>query len=148
MSSPMMAQSAWILTTACPKPAVPFESCQREYGRVTCSASPQRFRYTGPSSFPRSGTVQRPCLFLFFSEADEGLHPWHQMTRPRVKRRSPQESQPAQHRSSPSCFRCSCTGLALSQGWKTYVCPKQSSSASSKKERAIVVLQKSVTKGS
>ena len=26
------------------------------------------------------------------------LHPWHQMARPRVKRRSPQESQPAQHR--------------------------------------------------
>ena len=83
-------------------------------------------------------------LFFFFSETDEGLHPWHQMTRPRVKRRSPQESQPAQHRSSPSCFRCSCAGLALSQGWKTYVCPKQSSSASSKKERAIVVLQKSL----
>ena len=26
------------------------------------------------------------------------LHPWHQMARPRVVRRSPQESQPAQHR--------------------------------------------------
>ena len=26
------------------------------------------------------------------------LHPWHQMARPRVERRSPQESQPAQHR--------------------------------------------------
>ena len=26
------------------------------------------------------------------------LHPWYQMTRPRVERRSPQESQPAQHR--------------------------------------------------
>ena len=26
------------------------------------------------------------------------LHPWHQMARPHVKRRSPQESQPAQHR--------------------------------------------------
>ena len=42
------------------------------------------------------------------SEADEAtgavsptllaLHPWHQMARPRVERRSPQESQPAQHR--------------------------------------------------
>ena len=32
------------------------------------------------------------------------------MARLRVKRRSPQESQPAQHRSSPSCFRCICTG--------------------------------------
>ena len=26
------------------------------------------------------------------------LHPWHQMARPRVERRSPEESQPAQHR--------------------------------------------------
>ena len=25
---------------------------------------------------------------------------------------------------SPSCFRCSCAGLAASQGWKTYACPK------------------------
>ena len=47
---------------------------------------------------------------------------------------------------SPACFRCSCAGQATSQGWKTYACPKQSSSASSKKESAIVVLQESVTK--
>ena len=33
-----------------------------------------------------------------------------------------------------------------SQGWKTHACPKQSSSASSKKENAIVVFQESVTK--
>ena len=73
------------------------------------------------------------------------LHPWHQMARPRVERRSPQESQPAQHKST-SCFRCICTGLATSQGWKTYACSKQSFSASSKKESAVVVLQESVTK--
>ena len=36
--------------------------------------------------------------------------------------------------------------LATPQGWKTYACPKQPSSASSKKESAIVVLQESVTK--
>ena len=59
-SSPMMPQSARILTTACPKPAVPLEDCQREYGRATRSASPQRSRYIGPSSFPPSCTVQRP----------------------------------------------------------------------------------------
>ena len=35
-----------------PKPEVPLEDCQRQYGRVTRSASPQRSRYTGPSSFP------------------------------------------------------------------------------------------------
>ena len=44
------------------------------------------------------------------------------------------------------CFRCSCAGLATSQGWKTYACPKQSSSTDSKKESAIVVPQESVTK--
>ena len=48
----------------------------------------------------------------------------------------------------PSCFRCSCTGLATSQGWKPYVCPTQSSSTSSKKERVIMALQESVTKTS
>ena len=37
-----MPQSARILTSACPKPAVPWEDCQRGYGRVTRSASPQR----------------------------------------------------------------------------------------------------------
>ena len=36
--------------------------------------------------------------------------------------------------------------LATPQRWKTYACPKLSSSASSKKESAIVVLQESVTK--
>ena len=56
----MKPQSARLLTTACPKPEVPLEDCQREYGRVTRSASPQRSRYTGPSSFPPSRTVQRP----------------------------------------------------------------------------------------
>ena len=55
-----MPQLARILTTACPKPTFPLEDCQREYGRVTRSASPQRSRYTGPSSFPPSCTVQRP----------------------------------------------------------------------------------------
>ena len=47
---------------------------------------------------------------------------------------------------SPSCFRCICTGLATSQGRKTQTIPKQSSSASSKNESAIVVLQKIVIK--
>ena len=43
-------------------------------------------------------------------------------------------------------FQVQLAGLATSQEWKTYVCPNQSSSASSKKESAIVVLQESVTK--
>ena len=96
----MMPQSARILITACPKPTVSFEDCQREFGRVTQSASPQRSRYTGPSVWCRDlGSL---------SEADQPtgavsttllvLHPWHQMARPRVERRSPQESKPAEHR--------------------------------------------------
>ena len=56
--------------------------------------------------------------------------------------------QPAYPAWSPSCFRCSSVGLAMSQGWKTYACQKQSSSASSRKESMIVVLQESVTKTS
>ena len=123
----MIPQSTRILTTACPKPAVPLEDCQREYGRVIRLASPQRSRYTGPSSFPPSYTVQ-----IFQSAADQAtgavsptlpaLHPWHQMARPRVERRNPQESQPGKHRVH-LCFKCSCAGLATSQGWKTYACP-------------------------
>ena len=100
----MMPQSARILTTACPKPVVPFEDCQREYGRVTRSASPQKSRYTGRRrSHPPVG-CRDPG---FLSETDQAtgavsptllaLRPWHQMVRPRVERRSPQESQPAQH---------------------------------------------------
>ena len=56
----MMPQSARILATACPKPTVLLEDCQAGYGRVICSASPQRSRYTGPLSFPPSCTMQRP----------------------------------------------------------------------------------------
>ena len=39
---------------------------------------------------------------------------------------------------SPSCFRCSCAGLVMSQTWKTYACSKQSSSASSKKKSCLL----------
>ena len=101
----MMPQSARILITACPKPTVPLEDCQRQYGRATRSASSRSSRYTGPSSFH---TPVRCRDLGSLSEADQAtravsptlftLHPWHQMARPRVERRSPQESQPAQHR--------------------------------------------------
>ena len=68
------------------------------------------------------------------------LHPWHQMTRPSVLKTA-----------SPPSIECillqvQLRWLATPQGWKTYACPKQPSSASSKKESAIVVLQESVTK--
>ena len=104
-SSPMMPQSARILTTACPKPSVSFEDCQREYGRITRSVSPQRSRYKGPLSFPPSCTVQRPGFSIgsrsgyWSGFTNTACAPsLDQMARPRVERRSPQESQPAQHR--------------------------------------------------
>ena len=59
-SSPMMPQSARILITACPKPTVPLEDCQRQYGRATRSASSRSSRYTGLSSLPPSCMMQRP----------------------------------------------------------------------------------------
>ena len=73
------------------------------------------------------------------------LHPWHQMARSRVERRSPQESQPAQHRVhlASDAFAL---GWPRHKGGRRSHAQKQSSSASSKKESAIVVLQESVTK--
>ena len=59
-SSPMMPPSARILTTACLKPAVPLAGCQRCYGRITHSTSPQRSRCTEPLSFPSSCVGRRP----------------------------------------------------------------------------------------
>ena len=104
VSSPMMPQSARILTTACPKPVVPLEDCQREYGRVIRSTCPWRSRYRA-IVIPTSSMVQRPgfstrsrTAYLSSFINTVCLHPWHQIPRLRVKRRSPQESQPAQHR--------------------------------------------------
>ena len=98
---------------------------------------PVRSRHLGSLSEADQATGAVLAILL-------ALLPWHQMARPCVERRRLQESQPAQH--SPSCLRCSRAGLATSQGWKTYACPQQSSSASSKKESAIIVLKESVTK--
>ena len=144
-----MPQSARILTPACPKPAVPLEDCQQEYGRVIRSASPRRSRYTEPSSFP---------LLLY------GAHPWvlcrkqirllerfHQRRLRSILGIQWQDyvsnEEVLKHRVHLA-FRCICVGLATPQVWKTYACPKQSSSASSKKESMTVVLQESVTKAS
>ena len=59
-----MPQSARILTTARPKPAVPPEVCQRDYGNVTRSASPQRSSYSELSSFPPSWALYRKQINL------------------------------------------------------------------------------------
>ena len=76
-----------------------------DYGRVIRSAFPQRSRYTEPSSFPPPVRCRNLGSLL---EADQAtgavsltllaLHSWHQMTRPRVSRRSPQKGQYSQHR--------------------------------------------------
>ena len=146
----MMQQSARILTTARQKPTVPLEDCQREYGRVTRSASPQRSRYAEPSSFPPSCTVHRPGFVIGsrsgywsgFTDAAraQSLASKGKTTCPTKK----SSREPACSAESPTCSECSCAGLTWSQGWTTYACPKQSSSASSEKESAIVVLQENL----
>ena len=100
-----MPQSAMILTTACPKPAVPLEDCQRECCRVIHSASPRRSRYTESSSFPPSCTAKRPGSsigsrpgpFSYFINKLTLRH-LHQMARLCVKRRGRPEIQPAHHK--------------------------------------------------
>ena len=127
----MMPQSARILSTAYPKPVVPLEDYQRECGRVTRSASPQRFNYTEPSSFSPSCTVQRPVFSIgsrsgywsgFTNVACAPSLASNGKTTYRTKKSSREPSCPAQ---SPSCFRCICAWLATLQGWKTYACLKK-----------------------
>ena len=148
----MMPQSTRILTTACPRPTVPLEDCQREYSRATRSVSPRSSRFTGPSSLPPSCTVQRPG----FSIGSRSGY-WSGFTNaacvPSLAsngKTTCRNEEVLKRVSLPSIesilLQCSCAGLTMSQGWKTYACPKQSSSASSKKESAIVVLQESLTK--
>ena len=68
-----MPQSARILTSACPKPAVPWEDCQRGYGRVTRSASPQRqlHIHCRTSSYPFSSSS--PTRLSFKEEIFPGF---------------------------------------------------------------------------
>ena len=90
----MMPQSARILTTACQKPEFLWktvkESMAGKQGRRR-SHPPVRCRDLG--SLSEAGQATGPVSPTLLT-----LHPWHQMARPRVERRSPQESQPAQHR--------------------------------------------------
>ena len=65
------------------------------------------------------------------------LHPWHQMARPRVERRSPQESQPAQHTVHLA------SGVTRMEDVRML---KVVFLASFKKESVIVALQESITK--
>ena len=76
--------------------------------RVWLSLAPSLYKDPGIQGRRRSHPPVRCRDLGSLSEADQAteavsptllaLHPWHQMARPRVKRRSPQESQPAQHR--------------------------------------------------
>ena len=102
----MMPQSARILTTPCPKPAVPLEDCQREYPLAE-SLAPSLHKDPGLQSCRSHSPVR--CRDLgSLSEVDQAtgavsptllaLHPWHLTARPRVEQRSAQESKPAQHR--------------------------------------------------
>ena len=151
-SSPIMPQSARILATACPKPAVPLKDCQREFGRVT--RAPPLHKDPRIQGRRRSHLLCGAETWVLYRKQIRLLERFHQrflrsilgikwQDHIRTKKSSREPACPAY---SPSCFRCSYAGLATSQGWKTFACPKQSSSASSKKESAIVVLQESVTK--
>ena len=82
------------------------------YGRLskstTKSLAPPLHKDPGIQGRRRSNPPVQCRDLGSLSEADQAtgavsptllaLHPWHQMARPRVERRSPQESQPAQHR--------------------------------------------------
>ena len=78
-----------------------FRTCS---GHAICPSSHGGFRNLY-GSVPPSCPVQNPGSL---SEVDQAtgavsptllaLHPRHQMARPRVERRSPQESQPARHK--------------------------------------------------
>ena len=94
------------MTTACRKPAVPLEDCQREYGTVTRSPPPppQRSGYTEPSSFPSSCTLLRSGFSIgsrsgYLSGFTNAACTPSMVSNGKTtcKRKSPQESQPAQH---------------------------------------------------
>ena len=104
-SFPLMPQSARILTTACPKQVVPWKAVKKSMAESRASPlhkdpgiqgrrrshPPVRCRDLGsPSEANQTTGAVLPTLLA--------LHPRHQMARLRVKLRSPQESQPAQHR--------------------------------------------------
>ena len=58
------------------------------------------------------------------------LHPWHQMARPRVERRSPRENQPAQH-------RVHLASDAAALGWPRYKDGRPTHAQSSRLQRAL-----------
>ena len=146
----MRPQSARILTTTCPKPAVPLENSKRVWQSHSLRLS---------TKIQVNRAVVVPTLlysaetWVLYRKQIELLERFHQRCLRSIlgikwqDRESNEEAcEPACPTWSPSCFRCSCAGLATSQEWKTYACPKQSSSESSENESAIVVLQESVTK--
>ena len=131
-SSTMMPQSARTLTTTCPKPAVPLEDCQRVwtthllrlsmkiqvyraivvptllYGAETCVL------YTGSRSGYLRGFINAACTPSLASNGK---------TTCQMKKFSREPACPAR---SPSSFRCSCTGLFVSQRWKPCTCLQNS----------------------
>ena len=87
-----------------------------------CSHPPERCRDLGslPEADQATGAVSPTLL---------ALHPWHQMAKPRVERRSPQESQPAQH-------RVHLASGAAALGWPSHEDGKRTHAQSSLLQRA------------
>ena len=101
----MMPQSTRILTTACPKPAVPLETVKGSMAESLTlplhkDPGTQSRRHSHPPVWCRDlgSLLKADQATSAVSPTLLGLHPLHQMARPHVEQRSPQESQPAQQR--------------------------------------------------
>ena len=104
------------------------EDCQREYGRATRSTSPQRSKFTGPSSFPPPCTVQRPGYSIenrsgylsgFTNAACAPSLASNGKTTCRTKKCSTEACLPS---IESILLQLQCAGPATSQGWKTNAC--------------------------
>ena len=95
----MMPQSARILTTACSKPAVPLKTVKESMAEPL---APSLHKAPGIQGRHRSHPPVLCRDLGSLSEADQttgavsptllALHPWHQMAKSCVERRSPQET--------------------------------------------------------
>ena len=139
-----MPQSARILTTTCPKPAVPLEDFQREYGSHSLRLSTKILVYT---------VVVIPTL-LYDAEAETWvlyrkqirlLERFHQRCLRSILGIRWQDyvsNEEVLKKASLPSMESILLQVQLRLGWPR---PKQSSSSSSKKESVIVALQESVT---
>ena len=119
----MMPQSARILTTACPAKS------------MAESLAPPLHKNPGIQGRCRTHPPVRCRDLGSLSEADQAtgavlptllaLHPWHQMARLHFKRKSPQESQPAQQRVHLASGAAALGWPRHKDGRRTHACSKK-----------------------